>query len=79
MINGQVVAITGASSGIGRATALYLVRAGAKVVLGARHEEGLSRLTEEIKTAAGQAVYRVTDAISTAAEGPAWRARTMDF
>ena len=61
MINGQVVAITGASSGIGRATALYLARAGAKVVLGARHEAALSRLTEEIKTAAGQAVYRVTD------------------
>jgi NAD(P)-dependent dehydrogenase (short-subunit alcohol dehydrogenase family) len=39
MINGQVVAITGASSGIGRATALYLARAGAKTVLGARHEE----------------------------------------
>ena len=50
MISGQVVAITGASSGIGRATALYLAGAGAKVVLGARHEAGLSRLTEEIKT-----------------------------
>jgi NADP-dependent 3-hydroxy acid dehydrogenase YdfG len=61
LINGQVVAITGASSGIGRATALFLVRAGAKTVLGARREEGLSRLTEEIKTAAGQAVYRVAD------------------
>src|ERR1700721_3587413 len=61
MISGQVVAITGASSGIGRATALYLAGAGAKVVLGARHEAGLSRLTEEIKAAAGQAVYRVTD------------------
>jgi NADP-dependent 3-hydroxy acid dehydrogenase YdfG len=45
MISGQVVAITGASSGIGRATALYLAGAGAKVVLGARHEAGLSRLT----------------------------------
>ena len=55
MINGQVVAITGASSGIGRATALYLARAGTKVVLAARHEAGLSKLTEEIKTAAGQA------------------------
>jgi len=55
MINDQVAAITGASSGIGRATASYLARAGAKVVLGARHEAGLSKLTEEIKTAAGQA------------------------
>jgi NADP-dependent 3-hydroxy acid dehydrogenase YdfG len=60
MINGQVVAITGASSGIGRATALYLARGGAKLALSARHEEGLSRLTEEIKAAGGQAVYRVT-------------------
>ena len=56
MINGQVVAITGASSGIGRATALYLARAGTKMVLGARQEQGLLRLTEEIKTASVQAV-----------------------
>ncbi len=61
MINGQVIAITGASSGIGRATALYLAQGGAKVVLGARHEEGLSRLAEEIGKAGGQVVYKVTD------------------
>ena len=61
MIDGQVIAITGASSGIGRATALHLARRGAKLVLGARHEEGLSKLTEEITAAGGQAVYRVTD------------------
>ncbi len=61
MISGQVVAITGASSGIGRATANNLARQGAKVVLGARREEGLARLTEEICAAGGQAVYQVTD------------------
>jgi NADP-dependent 3-hydroxy acid dehydrogenase YdfG len=61
MIDGQVVAITGASSGIGRATALYLTQHGARVVLGARHEDGLRSLTEEIAAAGGRAVYRVTD------------------
>lgn len=61
MIHGSVVAITGASSGIGRATALHLAKAGAKVVLGARGEESLSALTEEIQASGGLAVYRVTD------------------
>ncbi len=61
MISGQVVAITGASSGIGRATARRLASEGARVVLGARREEGLARLTEEICAAGGQATYRVTD------------------
>ena len=61
MISGQVVAITGASSGIGRATAIHLARCGAKVALGARHEAGLSIVTEEIRAAGGQAIYQVTD------------------
>ena len=61
MINGQVIVITGASSGIGRATAIHLAGCGAKVVLGARHEEGLSQLAEEIRAANGEAVYRITD------------------
>lgn len=61
MVDGKVTAITGASSGIGQATALYLAKRGARVVLGARHEEGLVRLTERITAAGGQASYRVTD------------------
>jgi NADP-dependent 3-hydroxy acid dehydrogenase YdfG len=44
---GSVVAVTGASSGIGRATALVLADAGARVVLGARRVERLEGLVEE--------------------------------
>ena len=61
MIEGQVVAITGASSGIGKATALELARLGAKLVLGARHEEALVQVSEQVRLAGGQVVYRSTD------------------
>jgi NADP-dependent 3-hydroxy acid dehydrogenase YdfG len=43
-INGKVVAITGASSGIGEATALLLAERGARLVLGARREDRLADL-----------------------------------
>lgn len=46
MIKGQVVAITGASSGIGKAAALELARLGARLVLGARHQEALAQVAE---------------------------------
>ncbi|HVT80067.1 MAG TPA: SDR family oxidoreductase [Phycisphaerae bacterium] len=49
----QVVIITGASSGIGAATAVELVRAGAKVVLGARRHERLVKVAEQCAKAAG--------------------------
>jgi 3-oxoacyl-[acyl-carrier protein] reductase len=45
---GKVALITGASQGIGRATALALAEAGAKVVVAARNEEKLAALAEEI-------------------------------
>ncbi len=61
MIAGQVVAITGASSGIGKAAALQLARLGAKLVLGARHEEALARVAEQIRLAGGEVVFRSTD------------------
>ena len=60
-IKGKVVAITGASSGIGEAAALMLAAGGAKVVLGARREDRLKALVNRIKEAGGEAVYLVTD------------------
>ncbi|SEQ41161.1 SDR family oxidoreductase [Microlunatus flavus] len=54
-ITGKVVAITGASSGIGEATARELAARGAAVVLGARRTDRLDRLVDEIATAGGRA------------------------
>ena len=61
MIEDKVVIITGASSGIGEATAKLLASKGAKVVLGARRGEELKRIVEEIEADGGQAVYRELD------------------
>ncbi|HEX4060190.1 MAG TPA: SDR family oxidoreductase [Streptosporangiaceae bacterium] len=60
-INGKVVAITGASSGIGEATARLLAERGAVVVLGARRTERLDKITQEIRDQGGRAVARATD------------------
>jgi NADP-dependent 3-hydroxy acid dehydrogenase YdfG len=61
MIKDKVVIITGASSGIGEATAKLLASQGANVVLGARREQNLKQLVEDIQNAGGQAVYQVMD------------------
>ena len=60
-IEGKVVVITGASSGIGEATALLLAERGAKVVLGARGLDRLEALADRIARAGGGAVYARTD------------------
>lgn len=60
-IKNKVVIITGASSGIGKATALLLAESGAKVVLAARNQEKLEKVVNEIKERNGEAVYKVTD------------------
>ncbi|AIA00699.1 SDR family oxidoreductase [Streptomyces noursei] len=60
-IEGKVVAITGASSGIGEATALLLAERGAKIVLGARRPERLEALAARIEKAGGDATWARTD------------------
>ena len=57
----RVIAITGASSGIGRATAQLLANRGYTVVLGARREAVLATLASELTDAGGRAAYHVTD------------------
>jgi len=60
-IENKVVVITGASSGIGEATALLLAERGAKVVLGARGSDRLQALAARIAGADGEAAYASTD------------------
>ncbi|WP_414440903.1 SDR family oxidoreductase [Burkholderia sp. 22PA0106] len=61
MNNTKVIAITGASSGIGRATARLLAKHGHAVVLGARREAVLIDLAAELDAAGGRASHCVTD------------------
>ncbi|MDC0833623.1 SDR family oxidoreductase [Geitlerinema sp. CS-897] len=64
MIKDKVVIITGASSGIGEASAKLLANQGAKVVLGARREAKLKQLFDEIQNTGGQVVYQVMDVVN---------------
>ena len=55
-LEGRVAAITGASSGIGEATAVALAEAGAAVAVGARRKERLDSLVERIESGGGRAL-----------------------
>jgi clavulanate-9-aldehyde reductase len=60
-LSNQVVAVTGASSGIGEATALACAQAGAAVALAARRQERIDALAERIVGAGGRAIAVQTD------------------
>jgi NADP-dependent 3-hydroxy acid dehydrogenase YdfG len=62
-IGEKVVVITGASSGLGEATARFLSKEGAIVVLGARRMDRLKALMDEITRAGGKAIALATDVI----------------
>lgn len=56
-IENKVIVITGASSGLGEATARLLAKKGAKVVLGARRTEKLEAIVQDIRAEGGQAEF----------------------
>jgi NADP-dependent 3-hydroxy acid dehydrogenase YdfG len=60
-IRGKVVAVAGASSGIGEATALLLADRGARLALGARRADRLDDLAKRITDAGGEVVTVTTD------------------
>lgn len=63
-IQDKVIIITGASSGIGAATAKELAAKGAKLVLAARRESRLKELQAELSVTGSEVKYKVTDVSS---------------
>lgn len=73
----KVVLITGASSGMGAATAVRLARDGARVVLAARREDRLRQVAEQVRQAGGEALICITD-VTRLADIRAMIARTLE-
>ncbi|HEV2975572.1 MAG TPA: SDR family NAD(P)-dependent oxidoreductase, partial [Solirubrobacteraceae bacterium] len=74
-LSGQIIAVTGASSGIGEATALACASAGAAVSLAARRKERIDELAERIVADGGRAIAVQTD-VSDEAQANAFVQRT---
>lgn len=63
-VENKVITITGASSGIGEATAKLLAKNGAKVVLGARRTQKLEKIVEDIQSIGGTAEFKALDVVN---------------
>ena len=61
-LEGKVAIVTGATSGMGRATAVLFAKEGAKVVVTGRNEERAKEVVDEIKGNGGEAIYVIVDA-----------------
>lgn len=78
-IQDKVVVITGASSGLGEATARHLAAKGAKVFLGARRVERLQKIVEELERSGGQAAAMRSDVTKRAEVDALVRAAVEKF
>jgi len=76
---GEVVFITGASSGIGEACARELAKAGKRIVMTARRVDKLKVIAEEINAAGGKAVYTAMDVVDDEATAKAFEFAEKEF
>ena len=78
-LKGKVALVTGASSGIGRATAIALACEGARVMLSARRVQELAAATDQIAAAGGEAAHAVADLETVAGPREAVEATVSHF